>query len=187
MLRFLIPAFLISPPFTLLGQSSPESLRVMRAIADLRAADSVPRPSTVEYCVKQRDKQPRRSLTPYCQSVLNGRLPRDTTIWFIPIKGDPAEEFARISKQPFAIRLDPHGVTCPTEAHPRGPGIGNRASVELRWVSEDSVHAYVRLDCSEPEENRARGFQGAYYLIQEYHVTRRSGRWVAVAGMITVT
>ena len=186
MQRTLAAVSLLALPFAHFGQSSPESLQVMRAIADLRAADSVPQPSTIQFCTAQRDKQPPAPLTPFCRSILRGRVPPDTTIWFVGNREDQAAEFAKISKRPFAIRLDPR-VTCPSEQHPRGPGIGHRASVSLRWVNSDSVHAYIRLDCSEPAENRVRGAQGVFYSIQEYHIARRSGRWVAVAGMVSVT
>ena len=169
-----------------MGQSSPESLEVMRAIAALRAADSLPSQSTSESCSKQRDQRPARPLTAYCQSVLKGRLPRDTTTWFVPREDDSAADFARISKHPLVVRPDLR-VTCPSTQRPRGPGIGYLASATLRWIRADSVRAFIRWDCAEPKENRAFTPHSRYHLIEEYHVARRSGRWVAVAGMITVT
>ena len=182
----ILAAYLLAFPWPLPGQSSPEAQQVLRTIAELRIPDSVPSAATREACLKQRDKQQPRPLTAYCRVVLEGRVPADTTIWFVSSKDDLAAAFAAVSRHPFLIRPD-HTATCPSEQHPRGSGIGYRTAVVLRWVRADSVHAYIRWECSEPPENRYRTPHSRYRRVEEFHVTRRAGQWVAIGGMINVT
>lgn len=182
----LLAVVLVAFPRALVAQPVPPTHQVMRVIAEHRAADSVPSRATIQYCLKQRAKQAPRPLTSYCRIVLEGRLPADTTIWFVASKEDEAARFASISKHPFMTRSD-FRVTCPSEQHPRGPGIGYFTSIRLRWARADSVHAFIRWECSEPAENRTITPHSHYYRVEEYHVMNRSGRWIVVPGMISVT
>ncbi len=159
---------------------------VLRAIAALRAADTVPNSATITFCKGRSAEQMAGDVGPWCRSVLRGRQPPDTSRWFVSARDDPATELARIDGHKSTVKPS-STVTCPSAGHRAGPGIGQRATVQFRWKTADSVHVDLILTCSEPEENRRRlGSQGGSYMSQEYIVVRRPAGWVVVGGETVV-